>query len=198
MFLSHRGVEPSVDPSAYVAPSAVVVGDVQIGAGVRVLHGAVLTAEDGQVRVGENTVIMEHALIRARGGHPALVGSSVMVGPNAHVNGSTIEDGAFIATGAALFPGSRIGAGAEIRIHGVVHVNTTVGAGDTVPIGWIAVGTPARILPPDRHEEIWAVQRELDFVGTVYGVDRGTSMDELMRRQSDFYGAHRDDLIVGD
>jgi carbonic anhydrase/acetyltransferase-like protein (isoleucine patch superfamily) len=120
-----------------------------------------------------------------------------MVGPNAHVNGSTIEDRAFIATGAALFPGSRIGAGAEVRIHGVVHVNTTVEAGDTVPIGWVAVGTPARIFPPERHEEIWAVQRELDFVGTVYGADRGTSMDELMRRQSDFYGAHRDDLIVG-
>ncbi|WP_269993502.1 gamma carbonic anhydrase family protein [Arthrobacter sp. B2a2-09] len=191
-------MEPSVDPSAYVAPSAVVVGDVHIGAGTRVLHSAVLTAEDGRVRIGENTVVMEHALIRGREGHPALVGSSVMVGPNAHVNGSVIENGAFIATGAALFPGSRIGAGAEIRIHGVVQVNTTVAPGEIVPIGWIAVGTPARILPPDRHDDIGAVQRELDFVGTVYGVDRGTSMDELMRRQSEFYGAHRDDQILED
>ncbi|MHC6222697.1 gamma carbonic anhydrase family protein [Arthrobacter sp. MMS24-S77] len=187
-----------MDPSAYVAPSAVVVGDVHIGAGARVLHGAVLTAEDGRVRIGENTVAMEHALIRGRDGHPALVGSSVMVGPNAHVNGSVIENGAFIATGAALFPGSRIGAGAEIRIHGVVQVNTTIAPGEIVPIAWIAVGTPARILPPDRHDDIWAVQRELDFVGTVYGVDRGTSMDELMRRQSEFYGAHRDDRILED
>jgi carbonic anhydrase/acetyltransferase-like protein (isoleucine patch superfamily) len=196
MLLSHRGVEPSVDPSAYVAPSAVVVGDVHIGAGARVLHGAVLTAEDGRVRIGENTVVMEHALIRGRDGHPALVGSSVMVGPNAHLNGSVIENGAFIATGAALFPGSRIGAGAEIRIHGVVQVNTTVAPGEIVPIGWIAVGTPARILPPERHEDILAVQRELDFVGTVYGIDQGTSMDELMRRQSEFYGTHRDDVII--
>lgn len=198
MLLSHRGLAPSVDPSAYVAPSAVVVGDVHIGAGARVLHGAVLTAEDGRVRIGENTVVMEHALIRGRDGHPSLVGSSVMVGPNAHVNGSVIENGAFIATGAALFPGSRIGAGAEIRIHGVVQVNTTVAPGEIVPIGWIAVGTPARILPPDRHDDIWAVQRELDFVGTVYGIDRGTSMDELMRGQSEFYGAHRDDQILED
>lgn len=44
----------------------------------------------------------------------------------------------------------------------------------------------------------WAVQRELDFVGTVYGVDRGTSMDELMRRQSEFYGAYRNDQILQD
>lgn len=198
MLLSHRGAEPSVDPSAYVAPSAVVVGNVHIGAGARVLHGAVLTAEDGQVRIGENTVVMEHALVRGRDGHPALVGSSVMVGPNAHLNGSVIEDGAFIATGAALFPGSRIGAGAEVRIHGVVQVNTTVAPGEVVPIGWIAVGTPALILPPDRHEDIWAVQRELDFVGTVYGIAPGTPMDELMRRQSEFYGAHKDDQILDD
>lgn len=86
-------------------------------------------------------MVVEHALIRGRDGHPALVGPSVVVGPNAHVNGSVIENGAFIATGAALFPESRIGAGAEIRVHGVVQVNTTVAPGEIVPIGWIAVGT---------------------------------------------------------
>jgi hypothetical protein len=65
-----------------------------------------------------------------------------------------------------------------------------------VPIGWIAVGDPATILPPEKHEEIWAIQRELDFPGTVYGIDRDVSMRELMRRQSDYYGAHRDDAPV--
>ena len=58
------------------------------------------------------------------------------------------------------------------------------------------MGDPATILPPDRHEEIWAIQRELDFPGTVYGVGRDVSMRELMRRQSDFYGAHEDDSPV--
>jgi carbonic anhydrase/acetyltransferase-like protein (isoleucine patch superfamily) len=196
MLIRHRGLEPTIDPSAYVAPSATVVGDVRIAAGARILHGAVLTAEDGVVVVGVDTVIMENALVRGRHDHPARIGDAVLIGPHAHVNGSTVEDEAFIATGASLFPGSVIGAGAEVRINGVVQVNTTVAPGEVVPIGWVAVGDPATILPPDRHEEIWAIQRELDFPGTVYGVARDVSMRELMRCQSDYYGAHRDDTPV--
>ncbi|TGO04902.1 gamma carbonic anhydrase family protein [Serinibacter arcticus] len=196
MLFEHRGHEPRIHPDAYVAPSAVVVGDVEIGSGARILHGAVLTAEDGEVRIGQNTVVMEHALVRGRAGHPAVVGSAVMIGPHAHLNGCTVEDEAFIATGASLFPGSRIGHGAEVRINGVVQVSTTLEPGATVPIGWIAVGTPATILSPDRHEEIWAIQRELDFPGTVYGVARGTSMRDLMRQQSEFYGAHAADREI--
>ncbi|MEV0951766.1 gamma carbonic anhydrase family protein [Promicromonospora sp. NPDC050249] len=196
MLIRHRGLEPSIDPSAYVAPSATLVGDVRIAAGARILHGAVLTAEDGAVLIGADTVVMENALVRGRKGHPAEIGSAVMIGPHAHVNGSTVEDEAFIATGAAVFPGSVIGAGAEVRIHGVVQVNTVVAPGAVVPIGWVAVGDPATILPPEKHDEIWAIQRELDFPGTVYGIDRDVSMRELMRRQSDYYGAHRDDAPV--
>lgn len=196
MLVRHRGVAPSVHPDAWVAPTAVLVGDVTVAAGARVLHGAVLSAEDGAVVVGEDSVVMEHALVRGRAGHDARIGAAVLVGPHAHVNGSTVEDEVFVATGAALFPGSRIGAGAEVRIHGVVQVNTVLPPGALVPIGWIAVGDPARILPPDRHDDIWAVQRELDFPGTVYGAARSTSQRDLMRRQSEFYGAHRDDEVL--
>lgn len=189
----HRGAVPAIDPQAFVAPTAVISGAVSIAAGARVLHGAVVTAEDGEVSIGRDVVVLEHALIRGRAGHPARIGDSVLIGPNAHVNGATVGDGAFIATGAAVFPGAVIGAGAEVRIHAVVQVNTTVAPGEVVPIGWVAVGTPAKILPPERHEEIWAVQRDLDFPGTVYGVPRGTPMTELMRGQSDYYGAHAGD-----
>lgn len=197
MLIGHRGAEPRIDPDAYVAPSAVIVGDVQVAAGARVLHGAVLTAEDGHVVVGVDTVVMEHALIRGRSGHPACVGDAVMIGPHTHVNGSMVGDEAFIGTGASLFPGSRIGDKAEVRINGVVHVNTLIGPGVVVPIGWIAVGDPATILPPDRHEDIWKIQQGLDFPGTVYGATRGQSAREVMRGQSEFYGAHAGDDILG-
>lgn len=196
MLIRHRGVAPTVHPRAYVSPSATVVGDVRVAAGARVLHGAVLSAEDGAVSVGEDSVIMENALVRGRAGHPAMIGAAVMVGPHAHVNGSTVEDEAFVATGASLFPESRIGAGAEVRINAVVQVRTVIEAGAVVPIGWVAVGDPARILPPERHDEIWAVQRDLDFVGTVYGVGRDVSMRDLMRLQSAFYGEHRNDTVI--
>lgn len=196
MLMSHRDREPVIHETAYIASSAMIVGDVRIGPGVRVLHGAVITAEDGEVTVGENTVIMENALIRGRSRHPARIGAAVMIGPHTHVNGSIIEDEAFIATGASLFPGSRIGAGAEVRINGVVQINTTLEPGAVVPIGWVAVGSPASILPPERHDEIWAVQRELDFGGTVYGVGPEVSMRDLMRQQSEYYGAHTEDRAL--
>ena len=196
MLIRHRDREPSIHTTAFVAPSAVVVGNVRIGPGVRILHGAVVTAEDGEVTIGEDTVVMENALVRGRSGHPAHIGAAVMIGPHAHINGSIVEDEAFIATGASLFPGSRIGRGAEIRINGVVQVNTVLVPGALVPIGWVAVGDPATILPAERHEEIWAIQQELDFPTTVYGVGRDVPMREIMRRQSEYYGTHAGDQPI--
>jgi carbonic anhydrase/acetyltransferase-like protein (isoleucine patch superfamily) len=111
----------------------------------------------------------------------------VLVGPHAHLNGTEIQDEVFVATGVAMFPGSVAGTGAELRIRSVLHVNSVLAPHTVVPIGWIAAGDPAQLFSPDRHEELWAVQDPLDFPGTVYGVPRGTSMREIMRRQSDAY-----------
>ena len=197
MLIEHRGKRPTIHASAYVSPAAVVSGDVTVGAGSRILHGAVLSAEDGPVRIGENVVVMENALVRGRLAHPATVGDSVLIGPHAHVNGSTVESGCFVATGASLFPGSTLGEGAEVRINAVVQVNTRLGAGVVVPIAWVAVGDPAQLFSPDRHDEIWAVQRELGFAATVYGAGPDASMADIMRSQSQFYAAHRDDIVLG-
>ena len=191
--LEHRGKRPAIAPSAYVAPTAVVCGDVHVGADARVLFGAVLTAEDGRVEVGERCVVMENALVRGRAAHPTLLGDDVLVGPHAHVNGAVVGGGCFLATGVSLFPGVRLGAGCEVRINAVVHVNSALPEGTVVPIGWVAVGDPAELFSPERHEEIWAIQKGLDFPQTVHGVRRGTPTGELMRRQSEWFGAHRED-----
>jgi carbonic anhydrase/acetyltransferase-like protein (isoleucine patch superfamily) len=198
MLIEHRGRRPVVHPTATVAPNAVVSGDVTVGAGVRILYGAVLTAEDGEVRIGDGSVVMEHALVRGRAGHPAVIGERVLIGPHAHVNGAVVEDEAFLATGASVFPGAVIGRGAEVRINGVVQVNTRLHPGAVVPISWVAVGDPAAILPPERHDEIQAIQQRLDFVGTVYGSPRAADMREIMTRQSAFYASHADDIVLGD
>jgi carbonic anhydrase/acetyltransferase-like protein (isoleucine patch superfamily) len=196
VLIEHRGARPVVPESAYVAPSAVLCGAVVLGERARVLHGAVLTAENGEVRIGSDVVVMENALVRGRASHAAAIGDAVLIGPHAHVNGATLEDEVFVATGVALFPGSVAGAGAELRVNSVLHVNSRLPAGAVLPIGWIGVGDPARMFPPDRHEEIWEIQRGLDFPGTVYGVPRGTRMREIMSRQAEFFGAHRDDVVV--
>jgi carbonic anhydrase/acetyltransferase-like protein (isoleucine patch superfamily) len=197
MLVEHRGATPTVHASAWIAPTAVLCGDVRVGADARVLWNAVLTAEDGSVQVGERCVVMEHALVRGRAAHPVVIGDDVLIGPQAHVNGAQIGAESFIATGAALFPGARLGRRVEVRINGVVHVNSALPDGAVVPIGWIAVGDPAEILSPDRHDEIWAIQRELDFPGTVYGQPRGDDlMARVMPRQVAWLGAHRDDRVL--
>jgi carbonic anhydrase/acetyltransferase-like protein (isoleucine patch superfamily) len=197
MLVEHEGRRPTVDPAAWVALTAVLCGDVRLAAGARVLWNAVLVDDGGPVVLGEQTIVMEHALLRGRDGHPVRIGANVIVGPHAHLNGVEVGDGAFVATGAALFPGARIGAGAEVRINGVVHVNSVLGEGAVVPIGWVAVGDPAQVLPPDRHDDIWAIQRELDFPGTVLGIDRGAPAAEATRRYAELFGRHRDDTVVG-
>jgi len=196
VLIEHRGAVPEVDPSAYIAPTAVLCGAVRVGPGARVLFGAVLTAEDGQVTLGARSIVMENAVIRGRARHPVVIGDDVLVGPHAHVNGARAGDGCFIATSAALFPGSVAGAGSEVRIGGVVHVNTVLPPGTTVPIGWIAVGDPVRICPPDQHDRIWEIQEPLDFPGTVYGVTRDTPATERMSRQSAWFAAHLSDRVV--
>src|SRR4051794_11556464 len=100
---------PSIDRNAWIAPSALLTGDVTIGAGSRILAGAVVTGDAGPVEIGSDVLVMENAVLRGRVGHPLLVGDAVLIGPQAHLNGTTIEDEVFVATGVSMFAGSRAG-----------------------------------------------------------------------------------------
>ena len=186
MRFEHLGAQPRIHPDAVVAATAVIRGDVEIGADCQVLHGAVITAEGGAITLGANVIVMENALIRATATNPVHIADHVLVGPMASVSGAVIEEEVFLATGSRVFNGARIGARSEVRINAVVHLRTTLPAESTVPIGWVAVGDPVQILPPDRHEEIWAAQRELDFPGYVFGLDRETP--DLMVQLTERYG----------
>lgn len=197
MLIEHEGQRPQVADSAYVAPTAVVCGDVTVGADCRVLFGAVLTAEGGPVVLGKRCIVMENAVLRGRESHPTVLGDHVLVGPHAHLNGARIEDEVFLATGVSVFPGARIGHGSEVRINSVVHVNTQVPDGTTIPISWIAVGDPAELFPPDAHEELWAIQRTLDFPRTVFGMERHeATMERVSARYAERFGRHRDDRVL--
>lgn len=203
MLIEHRNKAPVIHESAFVAPNAVICGDVHVGPRSQILFGAVVTAAGGGVEIGENCVVMENAVLRGTPGHPLALGDNVLVGPHAHLTGCRIEDNVFLATGCSVFTGARIGEGAEVRINGVVHLKSELPAGETVPIGWIAVGDPCRILPPDRHDEIWAVQEPLDFPKTVFGLDRPprgeTIMPSAMQRYAAALGRHHaDDKVLPD
>ena len=186
MRFEHLGAQPRIHPDAVIAPTAVISGDVEIGADCQVLHGAVITAEGGPITLAENVIVMENALIRATSTNPVHIGAHVLVGPMASVSGAVVEDEVFLATGTRVFNGARIGRGSEVRINAVVHLRTTLPPESTIPIAWVAVGEPLQILPPHEHEQIWAAQRELDFPGYVFGLDRETP--DLMVQLTERYG----------
>src|SRR6516162_11741925 len=152
VFVEHRLRSPQVAESAYIAPTAVLSGDVTVGPHSRVLFGAVITAEGGPVEIGENCVIMENAVVRGVPGQETRLGDDVLVGPHAHLTGCVIEGSSRIATGATVFNGARIETGAQIEFNAVVYVNTVVPAGAAVPMGWFAGGQPAELVAPGDWE----------------------------------------------
>ena len=200
MILEHGGKRPRVDESAYVAPNATLCGAVEVGPGCAVLFGAVLSAEGGPITLGRNCIVMENAVLRASVHHPLSLGDNVLVGPQAYLTGCRVEDDVFVAAGSRVFNGALIGRGGEVRINGVVHLRTVLPPGSLVPIGWVAVGDPVRILPPDRHPEIEAVQRPLNFPKFVFGLERnedGSSlMPKIAPRYSRALARHKEDQEV--
>ena len=186
MLIKHDGVSPQIDPTAWVAPNAVLCGDVRVGPGCRIMYGAQVIAESGAISIGRECIVMENAVLRSSARHPLSIGNNCLIGPNAHVVGCTVQDEVFIATGAAVFHSARLGRGSEVRVNGVVHLKTHLAPGETVPIGWVAIGSPARVLPPGEHERIWEIQEPLNFPRTVYGLDRDeATMEKIPRRLSE-------------
>ena len=199
MLLEHREKRPIVHPSVYVAPTGVICGDVTIGENCQILFGAVLVAEGGPVVIGENCIIMENAVVRGTSTHATRLGDHVLVGPHCHLTGCTIDDCVFLATGVTVFNGAQVGARSDVRIGALVHLRTVLPADSVIPLGWVAVGDPAEILPPDEHERIWAIQESLDFPGRIFGLERvelgATIMPELTRRYGRALAKHRQDIV---
>jgi carbonic anhydrase/acetyltransferase-like protein (isoleucine patch superfamily) len=199
MLIEHAGKRPQVDAAAWIAPDATVCGDVTIAPGARILHGARLVGEGGgTISIGRDCIVMENAVVRASRRHPCTIGDCCLIGPGAHVVGATLEDEVFIATAAAVFHGAHLGCGAEVRVRATVHIRTRLEPRGVVPIGWVAVGDPAKILPPDKHDEIWAVQAPLNFPDWVYGFSRDTPdlMRHVTRRLSETLAPHATDKIL--
>jgi len=129
---------------------------------------------------------MEHAVVRGTPGHAAQLGDDVIVGPHAHPSGCVVEGDSRVATGAVLFNGARLGTTADVQAGAVVHVNTVVPVGAKVPIGWIALGDPAEIIPAGDPERVETLLGPLDYPGTVFGVGRseagGSVIPDIARR----------------
>jgi carbonic anhydrase/acetyltransferase-like protein (isoleucine patch superfamily) len=199
VLIEHQGKRPSIDPTAYVAPTAVICGDVTIGPRTHVSYGAVVEAHGSPVRIGTQCVVRENLNIRSTSRNAVEIGDYVLIGPHASLKGCTIENECFLATGAKIFQGARVGRRTEVRIDGVVHVRSVLPPESLLPIKWVAVGDPAQLLSPDRHEEIDRILGKMQFAQEVYGLERqsgsGVDMDmkEVTRQITSGLADHCDD-----
>ncbi len=206
MLIRHRGKRPAVDPTAYIAPTAALVGDVRIGPRARVLYGAVLDAEGAYVEIGEATVISENAVLRATAvaaqPHPVVLGDHVFVGPHATVLGCHIERCCYLAAQASVLQGAHLGAGSVIAVGALAHAGASLEPETFVAPMAVAVGAPARVLSSGSPDELAAAIRDVNFAATAFGVDHEWS-DRVARYEAmtevrvEEYAAHSDDEVVG-
>jgi carbonic anhydrase/acetyltransferase-like protein (isoleucine patch superfamily) len=138
-------VTPSIDPSAFVHPDAVVIGRVSIGPHSSVWPGAVLRGDYGEIRVGARSSIQDGAILHATAELPTVIGDDCVVGHLAHLEGCVVDDGCLIGSGSVVLHEVRVESGATVAAGAVVRNRTRV------PAKALAVGVPAQIRP-DRSD----------------------------------------------
>jgi len=131
-----------LDPTAYVAPGAAVVGRVTLGARASVWYSAVIRADMDRAVLGEESNLQDGAVIHVDHGFPTTVGRRVTIGHRAIVHAATVEDGCLIGMGAIVLTGAVVGTGS------LVAAGALVREGQVIPPGSLVVGAPARVLGP--------------------------------------------------
>lgn len=129
---------PNISQAAFVAPNAVVIGSVNIAAGVSIWYGAVIRGDVERIEIGECTNIQDGAILHGDPGKPTILEDHVTVGHRAVVHSAYIERGSLIGIGAIILDGVRVGAGSIVGAGAVVTK-------DVLPKS-LVVGTPAKVL----------------------------------------------------
>jgi carbonic anhydrase/acetyltransferase-like protein (isoleucine patch superfamily) len=139
--------ELHIHSSVFVAPGAVVVGEVRLEREASVWFNTVVRGDSAPVRIGERTNLQDLVLVHEDAGLPAIVGARVTVGHRAILHGCVIEDDCLVGMGAVVLSGARIGRGS------LIGAGTLVREGQEIPPGSLVVGAPARVVGPvdERH-----------------------------------------------
>ncbi|MEY2974238.1 MAG: hypothetical protein RIR49_658 [Actinomycetota bacterium] len=132
---------PRIDPTAYVHPDAVVIGEVEIGPGSTIWPGAVLRGDDGAIRVGARTSIQDNCVLHTTPMDHTVVGDDCVIGHLVHLEGCTIEDRSLVGNAAMVLHRSVVRSGAIVAANSVVLYDVEI------PSGALAVGSPATIKP---------------------------------------------------
>ena len=152
MIITYNQRSPIIGANVFIAPTAVVIGDVHLGDGASVWFNAVLRGDMAPIRVGANTNIQDNCTVHTDYGKPAIIGRNVTVGHNAVIHGCTVEDGSLVGIGAIVLNDAHVGALSIVAAGAVVREGSRIGPRQLV------AGAPASVkrdlsgMPADRLE----------------------------------------------
>ncbi len=179
IILPYRGITPTIAPDAFIAETAVIIGDVEIGAGTSVWYGCVLRGDVNKIRVGRNTNIQDGTIVHVNsdpdgdyretgGGEPTHIGDDVTIGHLALIHACTLESGSFVGMRAAVIDRAVVEGGA------MVAAGALVTPGKRVPAGQLWAGSPAKHLRDLNDEE----RENLPYIAEHYAELTVSYLDE--------------------
>jgi carbonic anhydrase/acetyltransferase-like protein (isoleucine patch superfamily) len=137
MFIEFCGKRPKVDPSAFVAPTAVLIGDVEVGAESSIWFGVVIRGDNGPIRIGARTSIQDNSVVHVSHNATTIVGDDCTIGHSVTMEDCVIESGALVGSNAVVLNGATVGSRALIAAGSVVPANAKV------PPETLNAGSPA-------------------------------------------------------
>ncbi|MEV4616174.1 gamma carbonic anhydrase family protein [Kitasatospora sp. NPDC049258] len=169
LIVAVAGRTPEVDPAAFVAPNAVVVGSVTVAAGASIWYGAVLRGDAEAITVGPDTNIQDNCTVHSDPAFPAVLGARITVGHNAVLHGCVVEDDVLVGMSATVLNGARIGAGS------LVAAGAVVPQGMQVPPGSLVAGVPAKVRRELTEEERSGIKANAEGYLLLAEAHRGTA-----------------------
>ena len=160
MLIEYRGKRPKIDPSAFIAPTATLIGDVEVGPESSIWFGAVLRGDNGPIRIGARTSIQDNCVVHVSHTGKTLIGDDVTVGHCAVMEDCDIGRFALIGSNSTLLNGCTIGEGA------LIAAGSVVGEGAQIPPRVVAAGAPAKVKKPLEGESAqWIEISAAEYVG---------------------------------
>jgi carbonic anhydrase/acetyltransferase-like protein (isoleucine patch superfamily) len=150
MIAPYEGKVPKIGKDVFIAPTACIIGDVEIGEGSSIWYGAVIRGDCAKVKIGRNTNIQDNVTLHADEGSPLIIGDYVTVGHNAVIHGCTIGDDCLIGIGAVVLDDAHVQSGSVIASGSVVK------EGGVIRPFCLASGSPAEVkkeLGPERSKK---------------------------------------------
>lgn len=176
MLVSRNGIAPRIDPSARIAPTATLVGDVTVGPACYIDYGAVIASSGPPVVLGEGVSVLANAVVRSVGGHgrpafPVTIGDESTVAPQAALAGCEIGERCYLATAVVVLQGAKIGRGSRVAVGAVVHAGSVLEPSSRVGLHCIAApdGEHGALITNDIDVARDAIARA-DFFGRAFAL----------------------------